>query len=761
MNSLRTKILCLAVVLLACLGGAFIFYSDITTRIYKRLRLEVIEMTTVTHKEGINKIIATMERGAISLSREGLWFFRSQSIESGENSAIEYLSGLPASIGSGIWFEPYMYNTNTFRFGVYAYYDRITGETRLYDMHIIEHYDYHNMSWYREIADEITSPNQVVWTKPYIDETSFRLITTAGAGVFDDHGRMIGIAVINWSIGEMIEQLSAIKPTENSFVVLSDPIRDYIIIDTLHNAGTGESLDTLEFDINVPYFTLNNMTYRTFNQVMDNGWLLGMYIPEDEIFSEVETQNYLFSMAMATLTVILLFFTFRLISELTYKPIMQLVSDVTKLTLGNLNTRVAVTSNDEIGLLAGAFNQMAGDLQKSIEAYTGELAEKEQVAAEINVAAGLQIGMLPHTFPPFPGRTEFNLYASMLPAKMVGGDFYDFFLVDDDTLAVVIADVSGNGIPAALFMVTAKTLINNYACSGKSPREVFEAVNNTLCQNNDAAMFVTAFMGYYHTVNGRFRYINAGHNPPFIRKNGHYAVLESKPNLFLAYRENVSYQDEEIYLKPTDALYLYTDGVTDAMNTDEDFFTDQRLFDALAKYRHSSPQELLSGIKMDIDQFASGADQADDITMLALEINHLLSVSKKLMVQAYISNLDEVLSFINEELDQHTFSESIQNDINIAVEEVFVNIAHYAYDAGTGNVELFIAVTDEAVIKFEDSGKPYNPLTNPDPDFDTSLMDREIGGLGVYLVKKLMDTVSYSRLENKNVLVMSKKLKCH
>jgi sigma-B regulation protein RsbU (phosphoserine phosphatase) len=231
--------------------------------------------------------------------------------------------------------------------------------------------------------------------------------------------------------------------------------------------------------------------------------------------------------------------------------------------------------------------------------------------------------MLPCVFPPYPDKTEFDIYASMLPAKEVGGDFYDFYFIDEYNLAVVIADVSGKGIPAALFMVVAKTLIKN--CSScRRPKELLKSVNNKLCENNDTFTFSTAFVGFYNLVTGKLVYVNAGHNPPLVKKNGgEYEFLSSKPSSILAWRKGTEYKEEEITLKPGDALYLYTDGVTEAMNANQDLFSDDRLHKALNKYKDYPPTELLPAIKREIDNFAGGAEQADDITMLALKINNL------------------------------------------------------------------------------------------------------------------------------------------
>ncbi|MCL2762650.1 MAG: PP2C family protein-serine/threonine phosphatase [Treponema sp.] len=278
-------------------------------------------------------------------------------------------------------------------------------------------------------------------------------------------------------------------------------------------------------------------------------------------------------------------------------------------------------NNNETGILAGAFRTMVLDLETYIDHLTRVTAEKERIGAELAVAAQIQASMLPCIFPPFPDRTEFDIYASMIPAKEVGGDFYDFFLIDENKLAVIIADVSGKGIPAALFMVIAKTLIKNNACLGKSPGEVFETVNNILCENNDTSMFVTAFMGYVDLRNGKFVYVNAGHNPPLVKKaKGDYEFLKINSSFILAGMEDMSYAEYEIMLNAGDVIYLYTDGVTEAMNAELELFSGQRLIEKANKYADCSVKELLVKLKEEIDLFAGGAEQADDITMLALQI---------------------------------------------------------------------------------------------------------------------------------------------
>jgi len=763
--SLRTKILAIGLVFFALLGAAFVLYSMATTVHYKRLRLEGIRKTVEFETEKVNKVIMGMEQGAEILALDGLISHRLQSYEINETMVIGFLNGFREAVGGGFWFEPYADREDKYRSNFYAFFDKSQGKIRFDDTFDSDEYDYHSKSWYRELLDGIKQSYQVTWTKPYVDDSgSFSLMTTAGAGIYNQKKELIGVSTIDWEIDKVINELTAIKPTKNSFVLLCVPEQDYIISGTRESITSGASIKSLPWDINADSFTLDGVQYMRFGRYMDNGWLLSVQIPKTEIFTEVEEQNNRFSLLIALSVAAMMGLAYYLISKFINTPIKRLTDDVSRLALGNLDTPVEIDSNDELGLLAKAFNKMTSDLKKSIEENARERAEKERIGAELGVASAIQASMLPSIFPPFPERTEFDLYASMLPAKEVGGDFYDFYLIDKDNLAVVIADVSGKGVPAALFMMITKTMIKD-SSPDNSLKDVFESVNKKLCEGNEAEMFVTAFMGVYNIPGGKFMFVNAGHNPPLLKKRGGgYEFLETDPGFVLAWMKTAKYKEKEISLEPGDVLFLYTDGVTEAMNQRKELFGEQRLLAALNAGGDSPLKELLPAVKREVDNFADGTEQADDITMLALKINGGRSgeapedAMKKLELDANIENLNKALEFINTELEQRGCPEDIQGKIEIAVEEIFVNIANYAYSPDSGSAVIYISVNDNAVIRFEDTGRPYNPLEKPEPDLDKPLMERDIGGLGVFLVKKLMDNVEYERVGNRNVLILQKRL---
>ena len=680
--SIRIKILAIVLGFFVLIAAAFAVYSVITTANYRQLRTDEVSGIVAFESERVGKVIAEMERNAVDLALMGRQFYRTFAMsedgrfgderpeelspfstgeghnrheELGISISVENFGAFLAAVGGGIWYEPYALDADAKRVCYYAFYDPAIDAVRHDPDFQTEEYDYHTQMWYLTISAELDGKHAVVWTPPYFDDTGTNaLMTTVGAGIYDDAGQLVGISTVDWEIPSMVDRLSAIKPTAGSFVLLASPKDDYIISDTKDNEAdmTGQSLlmipwyDELRFadddTVSIGDFTHDGTRYISFSRMFGNGWLFSIQIPAQEIFSEIETRNNQFTIIIAGSFLVLLVFTAYLLSRLINRPLRKLTLGVSELGGGDLDKQIEIRSGDEFGTLAAAFNKMTVDLKESIELNVRERAEKERIGAELNVATQIQSSMLPCIFPAFPHREEFDIYASMQPAKEVGGDFYDFFLIDDHTLAVVMADVSGKGIPAALFMVITKTLIQNTALSGKSPEVVFGIVNKMLCENNDANMFVTAFLGYLDIPTGKFTFVNAGHNPPLIRSaapingelriengemgalhEGRFEWLKVKVGFVLAGDEDTFYRQHEITLNPGDELFLYTDGVTEAVNNNQKLFGDPRLLDtanrlAADKQGMSSLQWFTESIKREIDLFAEGAEQSDDITMLAL-----------------------------------------------------------------------------------------------------------------------------------------------
>ncbi|MBQ6961123.1 MAG: PP2C family protein-serine/threonine phosphatase [Clostridia bacterium] len=329
---------------------------------------------------------------------------------------------------------------------------------------------------------------------------------------------------------------------------------------------------------------------------------------------------------MAALTVAFSLVFIRITTATMAKPINRLSAAAEKLveeqssegTETSIFNQLTIRSNDEVGALYGSLSQMEHDMNAYIRNLVSVTAEKERIGAELNVATQIQADMLPRIFPAFPDRREFDIYASMTPAKEVGGDFYDFFLVDDDHIGLVMADVSGKGVPAALFMVIAKTLIKNRAMMGESPAEVLRHVNEQLWEGNEAELFVTVWLAVIEISTGKGLAANAGHEHPALRRaDGSYELVVYRHSPAVATLDTIRFREHAFELYPGDTLFVYTDGVTEATNARNELFGTDRMLAALNSDLDASPQQLLTNVRARIDSFVDTAPQFDDITMLA------------------------------------------------------------------------------------------------------------------------------------------------
>ena len=393
-----------------------------------------------------------------------------------------------------------------------------------------------------------------------------------------------------------------------------------------------------------------------------------------------------------------------------------------------------------------------------------ELSEESaRIESELNLARGIQKDMLPSTFPAFPEHKEIDIFANMIPAKEVGGDFYDMFLIDDDHLAVTIADVSGKGVPAALIMMISRTLIKNTALNKYSVDEAFYKVNNLMCEDNTVNNFVTSWFGILDLKTGNMEYVNAGHNAPLIykKKNKKFEFIKDKPNLVLAAMENTKYTKHELKLEPGDRLFLYTDGVVEATSVNKELYGDDRLYNYLNSNINKTLNDTIKDLKMDIDNFVGEEKQFDDITMLELLFKDYKKETKEeKKFKADISNLDDVLSYLDDYVNKYNVSQKIIKQMELVVEELFVNVCSYAYEKGKGYFNLSLSYSNDIFeMIIEDEGIKFNPLKRIDPDITLSSEDRSIGGLGILLVKKNMDNIKYKRNDNKNILVLEKSVK--
>ena len=422
---------------------------------------------------------------------------------------------------------------------------------------------------------------------------------------------------------------------------------------------------------------------------------------------------------------------------------------------------LTIRSQDEVGALYRSLSQMERDMNAYIRDLLTVTAERERIGAELNIATQIQADMLPRIFPAFPGRTDFEIYATMTPAKEVGGDFYDFFLIDDDHLGLVMADVSGKGVPAALFMVIAKTLIKNRAQMGGGPAEILQYVNEQLCEGNEAELFVTVWLAIVELSTGKGLAANAGHEHPVIRRgDGLYELVVYRHSPAVAVMEEMRFPEHSFQLNPGDAIFVYTDGVTEATDKNNELFKTDRMLAALNREPSAEPEKLLKNVKDAIDSFVGDAPQFDDITMMCIQYTGPEAEKmKELTIEARVENLSEVLAFVDGQLEEVCCPMKTQVQLDVAVEEIFVNIANYAYTPNVGSATIRTELepkTGMVAITFIDTGIPYDPLKKEDPDVSLPVEERQIGGLGIYMVKKSMDDMLYKYKDGQNILTIKK-----
>ncbi len=520
--------------------------------------------------------------------------------------------------------------------------------------------------------------------------------------------------------------------------------------------------------------------------IFAEGYYIISVLPESEIILEWNSAMRDVGIIEILIFIVLFAVIFLLVKKLVVSNLGRINSSLSKITAGDLDEVVDVRSNAEFSDLSDDINSTVGTLKQYIAAAAARIDE------ELAFARNIQKSVLPSVFPPYPDRTEFSLYATMDTAREVGGDFYDFYFPDEKHLAFLIADVSGKGIPAAMFMMTSNTVLRNYAERGDEPKDVFVNANAKLCEGNEAEMFLTAWMGFLDTDTGVVRFVNAGHNAPVLIRNGNASFVKQKANLMLAMMEGVRYKEQMLELEPGDILYLYTDGVTEASKKDESRFGNDRLLELLSQdfgTGEDACRRICATVKQRVDAFAEGAPQFDDITQFCLyyagkqkeevpEVSGTQAMEKVLpedpaeeppegsgkqakekTFPAEVDRLYEVLSFVSEMLDEAGCGKKEKKQLGMAVEEIFVNIASYAYGSGSGTVGIRITAEKDpgrVEMVITDTGAAYNPLEKPDPDLGMDVENRQHGGFGVFMVKNAMDEVAYARENGKNILTIRK-----
>lgn len=513
--------------------------------------------------------------------------------------------------------------------------------------------------------------------------------------------------------------------------------------------------DTKKYDPDDESPTTTQIGYACTREV--GGRYVIMMLPSSVVFaSRTETISWL-SLTAFVLLMVVFFVASKILTTVVVRQIDETNESLAKITQGDLDESVEVAGTVEFASLSEGIND-------TVDALKGWIGEAERrMENELDTAKAIQESALPSTFPPFPEVDAFDLYATMNAARHVGGDFYDFFLIDDHTLGFLIADVSGKGVPASLFMMAAKTEICNYLSTGMKPSRAILSANQHLCKGNDAGMFVTVWAATLDWETGLLTYVNAGHNPPLLRhgKGGDWEWLTQKGGLFLGTFETAKYRQGQLTMEPGDELLLYTDGVNEAFSVGEEEYGNDRLEAFVQAHSDLHPRQLVEALRGDVAEWAAGAEQSDDITMLCLEYGVAPEVGKSVEVPATLDQFEGVLQIIVDELDDRLCPVDITHKIAVALEELFVNVCNYAYadQDEPGNVIVsYCYYTDPSTIEIEltDHGVPFNPVTREDPTRPSSIQEAKIGGLGIFMVKKTMDDLSYRRVNDMNVVTFTK-----
>lgn len=483
-----------------------------------------------------------------------------------------------------------------------------------------------------------------------------------------------------------------------------------------------------------------------FMYTQTEGYFMIAVLPEHEAMFQRNASVYMLAFMEIIVFAALFIEVFFLIKKLVVRNIQKINASLAQITSGNLNITVDVRSNEEFASLSDDINQTVDTLRR----YIDEAAAR--IDKELEFARQIQLSALPSVFPPYPNRKDFSIFASMDAAREVGGDFYDFYLLGENRLAFLVADVSGKGIPAAMFMMNAKTLIKGLVESGHDVDAVFTIANTRLCQYNDTGMFVTAWLGILNLETGKLRYVNAGHNPPAIRKGeGAFELLKSRANLVLAGMDGIRYRSTEITLDPGDEIYLYTDGVTEAQNESRILFGNDRLLQSLNAVREQTVEERCMQVKKDVENFVKDASQFDDMTMLCVKRN-LIKQVETLVIQPDMLSVQCIKEFLTEQARKMMVSDKQKSKLMVVADEIYSNIIRYS---GAKAASISIGKEDEKMIlEFLDDGIPYNPLENKAPDVHADLQDREIGGLGIFVVRKMVESAAYEYRNHQNKLTL-------
>jgi sigma-B regulation protein RsbU (phosphoserine phosphatase) len=627
-----------------------------------------------------------------------------------------------------------------------------------------------------------------LWCDIYNDFDTGMLMTTYSVPVFTD--KLEAVITCDLTVDHIDSFLSSLDLGDRTESILVSnngrfiihPKKEWIMTETFYSLAEQSEIDGQKailtkiskdvrkrssFMYNYYSPSLNENVWLYFNHIPSTGWGVGFIVPESEIFAPIIVMNH----KMAFAAIIAMFFLLLpalLISSTITRPLHQICNATRIISKGNFDFLLPQTKRtDEIGQLIEDFGRMRDNLKEYMTNLAIKTAEKEKISSELAIAEEIQHSILPKLFPPFPKRAGLDIFAILHSAREVGGDLYDFTLLDENHLYISIGDVSGKGVPASLFMAVGKTLLKSTIQSLRDPAKALIHVNNELAEGNESCMFITLFCGILNLETNELIYSNAGHNPPLLVKKGKPEFLPDACTPPLAAMEDIEFKNESMFIEDGMQLLLYTDGVTEAMNKDDVLFDETRLVQVVSEVPARTAEKRISTVLKAIRKFADGAVQYDDITMLCISnqrqkelIMNENSPSSALVLTNRREEFTRIVTWLENLADELKWESVLLMQLNLMLEEWVVNVISYGFpDDAVHEIEIRLwQFENEIKLEIVDDGIEFDPTKQGAPDVDVPLEERELGGLGIHFINETADKFIYERRDHLNVVTMVKKI---
>jgi sigma-B regulation protein RsbU (phosphoserine phosphatase) len=685
--------------------------------------------------------------------------------------------------GIAIAYEPYTYSKKDYYHCPYIYREK-TGLKTIYLGN--ENYNYPVSDWY-EIPIKL---DKGYWSEPYIDEGGGGILMATYSIPFYQvvNGKRVarGTVTADVSLEGLVKFINNtyISKTGYCFVIsrtgtiVCHPNKSLIMHESLFSLADERNykdMRTMGQDMingmsGKATFSYKNMqtgklSWIYYAPIKTNGWSVGVLYPIDELFSDINRLSE-FMISVMVFSGIMLIIIIVFVSQSTTKPLTTLANATKLIASGNFDVAIdPLDRKDEVGELNNAFITMQTSLQYHIENLKKTTADMEKIESEMRIAHDIQMSIIPKSFPPFPERNEVDLFANLTPVKAVGGDLYDFFFADDRHLVLAIGDVSGKGVPASLLMAMTRTLLRAKYTRGLKPNDIVRIVNEDLCRDNLQKMFVTFFIGILDVFSGEFEYCNAGHNPPYLIREGTIKQLE----IFHGYPIGIQsspYKSASLMLEAGDTILMYTDGITDAEDKNSELFEEKRLEEVLLKNHDRNAEDLTKVIIQAVDSFAEGMEQVDDMTLLTLRYlggNGMAGGKNELFKYTILVRKDiQEIGKLSKELDSlfltWKISQEVIDDFLLAIDELISNIIFYAFNDESEHIITLRVNYNGKIInaQLEDDGIEFDPLDSEDPVIPTNIHGVKPGGMGIFICKRILHDISYHRVDGKNILTFSK-----